>query len=100
MSFGYLSHAKKEEIKRYTRTCACTHTLRSHCYWHAQVDNCSHKKVKDFQRNESRERQSDLLFVSFFKITGDYLLGNSHSNFESIELRSPFIHSVLQPMSV
>ena len=24
-----------------------------------------HKKAKDFQRNESRERQSDLLLVSF-----------------------------------
>ena len=48
-----------------TRTCACAQTLRMHCYWRAQCDNCSHKKAKDFQRNESRERQSDLLFVSF-----------------------------------
>ena len=31
----------------------------------AQGDKCSHKKAKDFQRNESRERQSDLLLVSF-----------------------------------
>ena len=49
------------------------------------------KNPKDFQRNESRERQSDLLFVFFFKITDDYLLGTRYSNFESIGLRSPFI---------
>ena len=31
----------------------------------AQGDACLYKKAKDFQRNESRERQSDFLFVSF-----------------------------------
>ena len=48
-----------------TRTCACAQTLRNHCYSRAQGDDCSRKKNKDFQRNESSEGQSDLLFVRF-----------------------------------
>ena len=64
ISLGYFSHAKTRNTK-YTRTCACAQTLRSHCYLRAQGDKCSHNKDKDFQRNESRDRQSDLLLISF-----------------------------------
>ena len=35
-----------------------------------------------------------------FKITDDYLLGKSHSNFESIGLLSSFIHYVFQLRSL
>ena len=63
--FGQVLVACEKRNTKRTRTCACEQTLSSHCYSRAQCDNCSHKKAKDFQRNESSERQTDLLFVRF-----------------------------------
>ena len=96
--FGVLVACEKRNTKC-TRTCACAQTLRSHCYSRAQGDNFSHKKQR-FSKKWVTWKAIWLLVRKFFKITDDYLLGKSHSNFESIGLRSPFIHSVLHLRSL
>ena len=93
MSFGvHVLVACEKRNTKCTWTCACAQTLRSHCYWRTQGQWFSKKWVT--------WKAIWLIVGKIFKITDDYLLGKSHSNFESIGLLSSFIHYVFQLRSL
>ena len=60
----YLSHAKNEIQNVHKLVHAHRLSVASAIRAHKAI-TIHIKKNKDFQRNESRERQSELLFVSF-----------------------------------
>ena len=64
MSLGYLSHAKKEIQNVHELVHAHRHSIAIAIRAHKAIIVYI-KKAKDFQRKESCDRQSDLLFVSF-----------------------------------